>query len=83
MRVGLPYLSQVEEGHRVAGVGVVAPALLSGVVELHVPDLGLAFRSTGHNMSHSREAAGQPWFSPGSALVQPWFRAGSARSQSL
>ena len=42
----LPYLSQVEEGHGVAGVSEVAPPLLSGVVELHVSDLGHAFRES-------------------------------------
>ena len=44
--VSLPYLSQVEEGDGVAGVGEVAPALLSRVVELHVSDLGHAFRKS-------------------------------------
>ena len=42
----LPYLSQVEEGHGVAGVSEVAPPLLSGVMELHVSDLGHAFRES-------------------------------------
>ena len=40
----LLYLSKVEEGHRVARVGVVGPAFLSGVVELHIPDLSFTLR---------------------------------------
>lgn len=41
----LLYLSQVEEGHRVTRVGVVGPAFLTRVEELHVPDLSFAFRN--------------------------------------
>lgn len=41
----LLYHSQVEEGHRVTWVGVVGPAFLTRVEELHVPDLSFAFRN--------------------------------------
>ncbi|TNN42129.1 hypothetical protein EYF80_047708 [Liparis tanakae] len=36
----------VEEGHRVTGVVVVGPAFLTGVEELHVPDLSLSCRAS-------------------------------------
>lgn len=39
----LPYLSQVEEGHRVPWVEMVGPAFLTGAEELHVPDLSFTY----------------------------------------